>query len=88
MDLIIAFVIFILAMLASILAHVTMVAALLAGYICFIAVALRRGNKLTALLRLSAGGLKDAMTVVGILFFIGVLTARRHPEWRRTCFNA
>jgi len=78
MDLIIALVIFMIAMFASILTHVTMVAALLVGYVCFIAVALRRGNKLTALFRLSADGLKDAMTVVLILFFIGVLTA----SWR------
>lgn len=78
MDLIIAIVIFMIAMLASILTHVTMIAALLTGYVCFVAVALRRGNKLTELLRLSARGLKDAMTVVLILFFIGGLTA----SWR------
>jgi NhaC family Na+:H+ antiporter len=55
-----------------------MIAALLTGYVCFAAVALRRGNTLTELLRFSASGMKDSMIVVLILFFIGILTA----SWR------
>ncbi|MBR0599960.1 Na+/H+ antiporter NhaC family protein [Sinanaerobacter chloroacetimidivorans] len=78
MDLIIAFIIFIIAMFLCIVTNATMVLALLIGYVCFICVALRRGNKLSALFRLSLNGLKDSLIVVFVLFIIGVLTA----SWR------
>lgn len=45
MDLLIAFIIFTVSMLWCLLTGVTMVAALLVGYVCFVAVALRCGNK-------------------------------------------
>ena len=51
MDLLIAFIIFTASMLWCLLTDVTMVAALLVGYVCFVAVALRRGNKPADLLR-------------------------------------
>lgn len=78
MDLLIAFIIFTAAMLWCLLTDITMVAALLTGYICFVAVALRRGNKPADLLRFTKKGIKDSLIVALILFIIGVLTA----SWR------
>lgn len=78
MDLLIAFGIFIASMLACIFTDLSMLLGLLIGYICFMAVALRRGNKPAALLRLTADGIKDSMIVVLVLFIIGMLTA----SWR------
>lgn len=78
MDIFIAFIVFMVVMLTCIITNVTMVLALLIGYICFFAVALIRGNKPTSLLRLSADGMKDSMIVVLVLFLIGILTA----SWR------
>ncbi len=78
MDLLIAFIIFTAAMIASLLTGITMVLALLAGYVCFAAVALRRGNKPGYLLSLTKSGMKDSLIVVLVLFLIGILTA----SWR------
>jgi len=78
MDLFIAFIIFTAAMVVSLLAETTMIFALLAGYACFVAVALRRGNKPAVILSLTNKGIKDSLIVVLVLFLIGVLTA----SWR------
>jgi len=78
LDLLIAFFVFIAAMSACIITDVTMLLGLITGYICFIIVALRRGNKPAFLLRLTADGIKDSMIVVLVLFIIGILTA----SWR------
>jgi NhaC family Na+:H+ antiporter len=78
MDLLIAFIIFTVSMLWCLLTGVTMVAALLVGYVCFVAVALRCGNKPADLLSFTKKGIKDSLIVALILFIIGILTA----SWR------
>jgi NhaC family Na+:H+ antiporter len=78
MDLLIAFIIFTATMVTSLLADLTIVFALIIGYICFITVALRRSSKPSVILSLTKKGIKDSLTVVRILFLIGILTA----SWR------
>ena len=78
MDFIIAFSIFLIAMLVCLFSDITMVLALLIGYICFVIVALRRNYKPADLLRFTTDGIKDSLIVVMVLFIIGILTA----SWR------
>ena len=82
MDLFIAFIVFTAVMIVSLLAETTMIFALLAGYACFVAVALRRGNKPAVILSLTKKGIKDSLIVVLVLFLIGVLTA----SWRDSVY--
>lgn len=55
-----------------------MVLGLIAGYVCFVTVALQKGNKLADLLRMTGNGAKDSLIVVLVLFIIGILAA----SWR------
>ena len=63
MDLLIAFIIFTVSMLWCLLTGVTMVAALLVGYVCFVAVALRCGNKPADLLSFTKKALKTPLSL-------------------------
>jgi Mn2+/Fe2+ NRAMP family transporter len=47
--------------------HIFIIAALAAGWAAFIIAAMRRGCLLRSLMRVSAGGVKDSLIVVGIL---------------------
>lgn len=75
MDLIIAFVIFIAAMLASLIWNGPMVAPLLVGFLCFFAVGLHRGFTPKELGKMAWAGGKDSLVVVKVLVLIGLITA-------------
>ena len=49
--------------------------ALLAGFICFFAVEVRRGTPAPALLKMAADGMKTSLRVLRILLLLGLLTA-------------
>ena len=70
--------VFIGAMVACLCADVSMSAALLAGFLCFWVVGLRRGYGARALAKMAAKGGKDAFSVVRVLALIGLITA----SWR------
>lgn len=55
-------------MITCLLVNVSMVLALMSGYVCFVAVALRRGNKPAAILNFTKNGMKDSLIVVLILY--------------------
>lgn len=55
-----------------------MVYAMILGYVLLAAAAMRRGSRLSTVLRASALGVKEALLVIEILLLIGLLTA----EWR------
>ena len=75
MDLLLAFVIF-LACVAVCMARVMSLSwALLAGFFCFFLVGLHRGNGAGAMGKMAWDGVKSARKVLGILLFIGLLTA-------------
>lgn len=75
MDLIIAFVIFIAAMLASLIWNGPMVAPLLVGFLCFFAVGIHRGFAPKELGKMAWAGGKDSLVVVKVLVLIGLITA-------------
>lgn len=75
MDLIIAFVIFIAAMLASLIWNGPMVAPLLVGFLCFFAVGIHRGFDPKELGKMAWAGGKDSLVVVKVLVLIGLITA-------------
>lgn len=78
MDFWLAMLVFIGAMVACLCADVSMSAALLAGFLCFWVVGLRRGYGARALAKMAAKGGKDAFSVVRVLALIGLITA----SWR------
>jgi NhaC family Na+:H+ antiporter len=78
LDFWLAMLVFIGAMVACLCADVSMSAALLAGFLCFWVVGLRRGYGARALAKMAAKGGKDAFSVVRVLALIGLITA----SWR------
>ena len=74
MDLLLAFLGFIVCMTVSLALDITMLLPLGIGLILFSSLALRRGFTLKQLLRFAADSLKDSFIVVGILLIIGCLT--------------
>ena len=74
MDLLVAFLLFILSMVLSLSANLTMIVPLAAGFILFTAVAVRRGFPLGKVLRFAAGSLSESFIVIRILLLIGCLT--------------
>ncbi len=74
MDFLIAFLIFAITMIASIIYNFSMVVPLLAGYVAFSAVALLRGSRFSDILSCSFAGIKKSFVVVKIMICIGVLT--------------
>ncbi|MDO4485959.1 MAG: Na+/H+ antiporter NhaC family protein [Bacillota bacterium] len=75
MDLLIAFILFMAVMLAALIKGFTMVIALLVGLIAFTAVGLKRGFGFRELCRMGAGGARDSLIVIEVMFVIGFLTA-------------
>ena len=75
MDFIIAFVLMVAAMLASIAAGISMLAPLGVGLIAFSIVAMRRGHALPAVIRMAAQGAWASRVVIVTMLLIGCLTS-------------
>lgn len=75
MDLIIAFVIFMLFMMGCIIADVSVVVALAGGFVCFLTVGKLRGYRISSILQMSFNGVKTSWVVLKLMFLIGCLTA-------------
>ena len=74
MELFIAFFIFAAFMTVSLLAEISMLWPLCAGFVLFSALAVRRGYSVKAVLGFAAESLKESFIVIGILLLIGCLT--------------
>ncbi|MBQ0079275.1 MAG: hypothetical protein KBS66_05210 [Eubacterium sp.] len=74
MELIIALGIFICAVVACLLTSHSVVFALMVGFVVFAIVGIRMGNKPGEVMKMAAGGAKDAMIVVEIVIMIGFMT--------------
>lgn len=75
MDLLIAFGLFLAAMVVCLGTGMSMLIALAIGLICFSAVALRRGFTFSQVVRMIAGSTKKSFIVLRILLLIGLVTA-------------
>lgn len=74
MELLIAFVLFILAMTLCLWADITMILPLTIGFVLFVITAVRKGFPLKTVLQRSVESLKESLIVVRILLLIGCLT--------------
>lgn len=75
MALLIAFLIFVAAMLLAVIQNFSMVIALLIGLAAFSAVGVRKGYSLTQLAVMSKNAVKESLVVLEVLFVIGFITA-------------
>lgn len=75
MDVLIAFTIFIAAMTTCIAMNGPMLMPLVAGFICFYIVALRKGFSFYQVGKMAGKGAKDSLMVIEVLLLIGLLTA-------------
>lgn len=75
MDLLAAFGIFLACVVCCMVGNISLFWAMLAGFVCFFAVGLRRGFGAGALLRMAAGGMGTSWKVLRILALLGLLTA-------------
>lgn len=75
MDLIIAFGVFMVLMIVCIAMNLSVVIALIGGFICFFAVAVARKYKPRHVFKMSLEGVKTSWVVLKLLFLIGCLTA-------------
>ncbi len=75
MDLIGAFIIFMLMMIGCVIFDISIVIALVGGFICFFIVGRLRGNSAISILKMSADGVRSSWVVVLLMFLIGCLTA-------------
>ena len=75
MDLVFAFIIFIGAMIASVIKGVSMIAALLLGLAAFSMVGIRRGFSPKALTAMGWHGIKESLVVLEVMAVIGLITA-------------
>lgn len=78
MELIIVFVVFVAAMIMTIILGHSMIWALLLGLILFSAVGLRRGYKVGQLAKWGWDSIRDSLVVIEVMFIIGLITA----AWR------
>ena len=78
MDIIIAFGVFIAAVVAALVSGVTVIAALAVGLAAFVVVALRRGFGAGEVAKMVIGGSKEALIVIKVMMIVGILTA----SWR------
>ena len=78
MDVLLAFTVFLGSMGLCLALGVSILPALLIGWLVFTAAARRRGVPLRQLMKASVSGVKDSLIVVLILLLIGMLTA----SWR------
>lgn len=74
MDLLIALLIFVACMAASLILNLTMLLPLGIGFCLFAAISVRRGFPLKEVLRFAADSFRDSFIVIGILLIIGCLT--------------
>ena len=75
MDLLIAFIIFLIAMIGALILDISMIVALLIGLIGFSVVTLKRGWKLRELIIMCLNGAKDSIVVTEVMCVIGFVTA-------------
>ncbi|WP_343209418.1 Na+/H+ antiporter NhaC family protein [Anaerolentibacter hominis] len=75
MDVVISFLIFFAALIASIIWKFSILIPLAIGLAAFIVAAVLRGNSVGAVIRMMGKGLKSSVGVVFILFLLGVITA-------------
>lgn len=75
MDFLVAFVIFLVCMITSVIKGFSMAIPLLIGFFAFAAVALRRGCSVRDIAGLTCKGIKKGLVVVLVMVCIGVLTA-------------
>lgn len=75
MDLLTAFIVFLVGVTACLALEKTLIYALLLGLICFMAVGRKRGFTLPALVKMAWDGGKTSFPVLRVLVFIGCLTA-------------
>ena len=75
MDLLIAFVVFLLSMVVCLTTGVSMLIALAIGMVCFSAVALKRGFPLEDVLRMILSSTRRSFIVLRVLLLIGLVTA-------------
>ncbi len=74
----VAFVLFVIAMVISVVTGYSMVFALLLGLLCFVAVGLRKGFSVRALWEMAWAALRDSFVVIEVMLVIGLITA----AWR------
>lgn len=75
MDLLIALIIFMAAMIATLVAGHSMLIGLVVGMICFVAVACHRDFKLKNVIKMAASGVKESLVVIEVMAIIGIITA-------------
>ena len=75
MDLLIAFIIFMVSMIGALILDVSMIIALLIGLIAFAIVTLKRGWKFKNLVKMCLTGAKDSIVVTEVMCLIGLITA-------------
>lgn len=75
MDLLIAFVVFLLSMVVCLTTGASMLIALAIGMVCFSAVALKRGFPLEDVLRMILSSTRRSFIVLRVLLLIGLVTA-------------
>lgn len=75
MNLMMSFIIFVIAMIGCIISGHTMVIALFIGLIVFTATGYKNGFSMGELTKMGRDGLKDALVVVEVMFVIGFITA-------------
>ena len=75
MELYIAFIIFIVSMLVTIILNKSMIIALLIGLVAFLTVGKMRGFSLKSMLKMSIDSNKNSLVVMKVMLIIGVLTA-------------
>lgn len=78
MELLIAFIIFIIAVTGALIFDYSLIIALLVGFVAFAAVGLRKGSSLRSLAKMAVDGNRDSMIVIEVMLIIGLLTA----SWR------
>lgn len=75
MDLLIAFGIFIIFMVLSLIAGISTIPALFLGLVVFLAVGRRKGFSLKSMLDMIVGGIKNSLVVIEVMLIIGLITA-------------
>ena len=75
MDLLIAFIVFLIVMISAIVLDYSMIIALLVGLAAFLAVGMHRGFALKDLAAMSVRGAKESMLVIEVMCIIGFVTA-------------
>ena len=75
MDLLIAFGIFLVSMVSTLILGGSMLIPLLIGLVAFTAVGMHRGHRLPVLAGMAAAGTRDALIVIKVMSFIGFMTA-------------